>query len=66
MKTDPKKQTHRLFIQVIDKNRKEFVNEIGQVVTPVKWVEVARIDLGSLKNPNKEILEFKVEPLLSK
>lgn len=41
----------------------DFGNPTGKIFKKVKWVEVKEIDLGSIRNPNKEIIEFKIEPL---
>jgi hypothetical protein len=52
----------RLFVQVRDNDREPKVNELGQELIPIKWIEVEDIiSLGSFKKPNKEILAIKID-----
>lgn len=63
MKKEKARQTHRLFIKVIDRTRKPIITDDGKQIIYVKWVEVAEADFGSWKCPNKDILEFKLVPI---
>lgn len=56
-------KTHRLFIQIRDKQEQPRVLSNGKTIIPTKWVEVQEIDIGSCKIPNKEILNFRFEPI---
>ena len=55
---------NRLFVRIIDKSKPIIINEQGQRMAETKWVEVGEVSLGSLKNPNKDIIEFKFEPII--
>jgi len=57
------KQMHRLFIKIIDENVKPVTDQNGVRYVAVKWIEVSECNLGSVKNPNKDILEFRFEPI---
>lgn len=57
------KNAYRLLIKVIDRDNPVIITPDGRKLTPVKWIEVKEAELGSLKNPNKDILEFKYEPI---
>ena len=57
---------HRLLIKVVDKSRPVLLDSQNRKLTPVKYVEVKSLDLGSLNNPTKickEILEIRIEPV---
>ena len=55
---------NRLFVRIIDNSKPVVINEQGQRLAETKWIEVGEVNLGSLKNPNREILEFRFEPLV--
>ena len=59
-----KKKTHRLFIKIIDRKRASFVDELGRECVYTKWIEVARLNLGSVKKPSRRnIIEFRMIPI---
>ena len=63
MKEKPR-QAYRLFIKVIDKSVPMRVDERGNKFIKTKWIEVTEINLGSIKQPNRDIIEFKFEPII--
>ena len=57
-------KTHRIFIKIIDYSKPTILDEFGRKLIPVRWDEVEEeIDLGSVKKPNEEILEVRIEPI---
>lgn len=62
-KVDIHRPQYKLFIKVLDKSKPAYVDDYGHLVKFVKWVEVKEINFGSAKNPNKDILGFKLEPI---
>ena len=58
------KWMNRLFIKKIDKTRKITFDDYGRELVPVECVEVSEINFGSIRKPNKEVLEFKIVPEL--
>lgn len=54
---------HKLMIKVVDKSKKPYIDDYGNTIRFIKWVEVKEINLGSYKVPNKEILGVKWEPV---
>jgi hypothetical protein len=63
IKHEKNKPSHRLFIRIIDKNKPIRLDRNGNKLFPTRWVEVSEINFGSCKNPNKDIIEFKIEPI---
>jgi len=56
------KQTHKLLIKFIDRSKQPVIeNGIKYIFT--KQMEVSEINLGSIKKPNKDIIEFAFEPI---
>lgn len=53
---------HRLFIKVIDKSKEPFERD-GSRYIYTKLVEVKECNLGSIRNPNKNILGFEFVPI---
>ena len=65
LKQSRKKQdrTHTIFIRKIDKT-KEVKNSEGQLIGyGTKWEETGEINIGSLRNPNPDIVEVRIEPI---
>jgi len=58
-----KERTHRLIIRVQDKSKEIITDKNGNRFLPTKWVEVQEVNLGSIKTPNKEIIEVVLEPI---
>lgn len=57
-------RTHKLEILIKDKNSPIF-DELGNVIDHKNvWVEVNEANLGSYRNPNREILMVRFEPLV--
>lgn len=56
------KKLYRLFVNVMDKSRMP-IEENGKLLYPTIWLEVTEVNLGSLKNPDPEILGIRFEPL---
>lgn len=62
-KKKPKK-AYRLYVRVRDKQYGEYnYDSLGREIIYTKWIEVPEINLGSLNNPNKEILEWRFVPV---
>jgi hypothetical protein len=55
--------SHIIKIRVRDKSKEAYINEKGVEIIPTKWVVVNKVDLGSVKEPNKEIFEVSIEPI---
>jgi hypothetical protein len=55
--------THRVLVRVIDHSGVIIWDNRGMPVIPSKWIEVSEAELGSKKRPNKEILEYRFEPI---
>lgn len=62
IKKPTNQRTHRIMIKVFTKGKPKMSSD-GRILYPVVWHEVAEVNLGSLKNPNKKILEVKIEPI---
>lgn len=56
------KQHYRLFIRVVDKKKPIKIDEKGNKWIETKWIEVKSANLGSMKVPNRKIIEFRFEP----
>jgi len=54
---------HRLLVQIRDKSQPVMRDEEGHISVPVKWIEVAEINTGSRKNPNKDVFNIRFEPI---
>jgi hypothetical protein len=57
--------THRLLIRVEDKSKPRIVRN-GVEYTPVKWMELTELNLGSLAKPKKickDIMVIRLEPV---
>lgn len=54
---------YRLFIRIVDKDKEIRVDETGRQWIATKWIEVNEADFGSLNIPNKEIIQFRLEPI---
>jgi hypothetical protein len=57
------KPSHRLFIRVRDPSKPILIDGDGKQRIPTGWIEVQEINLGSVKDPNKEVIEIKLEPI---
>lgn len=51
-----------LSVRIIDRDKKPLIDMNGNKTYFTKWIEVKEINLGSMKCPNPEILEFKFSP----
>ena len=59
-----KKPKYRLFKKVIDKSKPQMEDRDGGIIIPAKWVENnGDLNLGSIKKPNPEVFEVKLEPI---
>jgi hypothetical protein len=54
---------YRLLVRVLDKTMPPFKGKDGKIYQPTQWAEVAKANLGSFNEPNKNILEFRIEPI---
>jgi hypothetical protein len=63
MKKQIANPTHRLFIRLIDKTKPVEVDKEGKRWASTVWKEVKEANLGSVKVPNKEIIQFRFEPI---
>lgn len=56
--------SHNLFIKVIDKKKPIRYDSLGNKWIAIKWIGVESINLGSIKKPNKKVLEIKIKPII--
>lgn len=54
---------YRLLIRIIDRSLPSRIDQNGNTLIPTKWIEVPEANFGSVSKPNKEIIEFKLEPV---
>jgi hypothetical protein len=59
-----KQPPQRLFIRILDNSKPVEVDEYGRKWASTKWKEVVDVNLGSRKNPNKEIIQVRWEPVV--
>ena len=56
-----------MYLKVRDKTRQTTIDENGIEHIPVVWIESDKdVSLGSIKKPNEDIFEIKLEPLGSR
>jgi hypothetical protein len=53
----------RIFIMIRDKSKPIKIDNYGRKYAPVMWKETGKVSLGSLNNPNKNILRIKIETM---
>lgn len=63
MKKTISNPTHRLFIRIVDKSKGIEIDDQGRKWASTQWVEVKEANLGLVKIPNKEIIQFRFEPI---
>ncbi len=51
----------RIQVMVQDKSKPVKQDEFGREVIPIKWNEAAIISLGSINNPNRDIIQIKIQ-----
>lgn len=64
-KLKPKKRTHRLLVRVVVPNQEEVFTADGRQVLRTEWVEIDEINLGTAKKVKRDIIEFRLEPILN-
>ena len=55
------RQFYRLFVKKSD--NKIYIDEYGNHLLKYDWHEVSEVNLGSKKNPNRDIKEIKLVPV---
>ena len=55
---------HRMLVQRIDRSKPILVDQLGNQHIPTVWKEEVEINIGSVKNPNPEILFIKFQPIV--
>lgn len=56
-----KQPPQRIFIRIVDNSKPIEIDEYGNKMAHTKWKEVVDINLGSVNNPNKEIIQVRWE-----
>ena len=55
---------HRMWVQRIDRSKPILIDDQNRQLIPTVWKEEMEVNIGSVVNPNKEVILVKFQPIV--